>query len=221
MEYKFRSVTVRKIPYSFGLNEITYLMNSFDLYESNDSFLYIGTFESNIFDFKYLRKAKITYGKYEDGYIQEKREVIKETNFQIDLQRNILIIFASKFQSNFLIRRLESKLNLLIPSFEIRFSKIFSLFVHSSFITRSEQAVIENFEYGETLIGTYIANIHDNESLKDIIELYGNNVQKIKLSIQDCDENITHISIDKSGNFVFTGCNEQKGVLDCLINCLL
>lgn len=222
MESKFRSVTVRKIPYTFGPDEITYLMNSFDLNNSHDTFLYIGNFESNVFDFKYLRKSNITYGKYENQYFQEKREIIKEINFQVDLQKKILIIFTGKLQSSFVIRRLESILNLLIPFLEIEFYKIFNLFVYSKFIARSEQASILNFEHNQHLIGTFIVAIHDNESLKNIISEYGNNIQKIKFSIQNSDEKVTYITIDKSGNFLFTGYNEQnKEILDFFIDCIL
>jgi len=224
LENIFRSATVFSLSPNFSLNEINKIKDfTFNPINSHEGYIFSNSFENNNnFYFQYLRKVPITYGEYDEGFIKKKREILKETSFEIDLKNKIILVFAGKAQSNFFIRKFTSHFGLFTSSFKLDFSKKIDILTNSQFIIRSEQAVINGFTYKELMVGRYIANIKDIEVFKKVLNKYGNNIEKIKISIEDNYGNILKVKIDKHGTFSFGKSREENAnILNFLISKIL
>lgn len=211
MEYRFHSATISKLSSSFNMDEIYKIMNnSFDPLISDEGFLSQETYLDKIFYFQYLRKVPITYGEYDNGYLKKTETVIKETNFQIDFNKKMIVIFSGKKQSDFLLKKISNIFKIPFFTLDLNFLKLLDLVEDPRFIVRSEQVVINGFNYHDLMVGKYIANIKDKEILKTVIKKYQNNVEKIKLSFEDYNGNVSVITINRNGSFVFNNSQEEN-----------
>lgn len=211
MEYGFHSATIRKIPISVNTDSINKIINKpFNPLTSNEGFSLLDRPSEGIFYFQYLRKVLITYGEYDIGYVKKTEEVIKETNFQIDLNKRIIIVFSGEKQSDFLLNKISLVFKESFLVLNLNFLKLLNLFENPNFIVRSEQVVINGFNYHNLMVGKYIANIKEKEILEDVLKKYENNVGKIKLSFEDYDGNISSITINRNGTFVFNNFREEN-----------
>lgn len=224
MENIFRSATVFSLSPNFSLNEIDKIKGFiFNPIKSHEGYIFLNcTGNNNNFYFQYLRKVPVTYGEYNEGFIKKQGEILKETYFEIDLKNKIISVFAGKAQSNFFIRKFTSHFGLFTSSFKLDFSKKIDFLTNSQFIIRSEQAVINGFTYKELMVGRYIATIKDIDVLKKVLDKYGNNIDKIKISIEDNHGNIIKVNIDKHGTFSFGKAREENvKILNFLISKML
>ncbi|MCQ1536134.1 hypothetical protein FTO70_10670 [Methanosarcina sp. KYL-1] len=217
MEYRFRSASVSKIASSINTDDVNQIINSpFNPLISDEGFSLLSNNSDKLFCFQYLREVPITYGEYNNGYCKRTEKVIRETNFQLDLENKMMIIFSGKKQSDFLLKRLSNIFGISFYVLEIDFQKLLNLLTNSKFIVRSEQAVINGFNYGDLMVGKYIANIKDKEILLSVIAKYGKKVEKIKLSLESYDGNTSSITIHKNGSFLFKNC--RKDNIDIIIH---
>lgn len=211
MEYRFHSATVRKISSTLNMDDICKIKNkSFDPIISDEGFLLQETYLDKIYCFQYLRKVPITYGEYENGYLTKTETVIKETNFQIDFSKKVIVIFSGKKQSDFLLKKISTIFKMSFFNLNLNFLKLLDLVEDPQFIVRSEQIVINGFNYHDLMVGKYIADIKDKEILKTVIKKYQNNVEKIKLSFEDYNGNISYVKIDRNGSFMFNNTREEN-----------
>jgi len=224
LENKFRSATAFSLLPNFSLNEIDKIKDfTFNPINSHEGYIFSNLSENNNnFHFQYLRKVPVTYGEYNEGFIKKKGEILKETSFEIDLKNKIILVFAGKAQSNFFIRKFTSHFGLFTSSFKFDFSQKIGFLTDSQFIIRSEQVVINGFTYKELMVGRYIANIKHIELFKKVLNKYGNNIEKIKISIEDDYGNIFRVKIDKNGTFSFGKSREENAnILNFLISKML
>jgi hypothetical protein len=109
MDYRFRSACVKKLAQSFSLELVAEIeKHRFSPLNNSEGFVLLESVDKNEFYFQYLRKITITYGDYQNEFIKKKGETIKETFFKIDLKQMLILIYAGKSQSDFLIRKLEN-----------------------------------------------------------------------------------------------------------------
>lgn len=224
MENRFRSATIFSLSPNFSLNEINKIKDFiFNPINSHEGYIFSNhSKNNNHFYFQYLRKVPVTYGEYNEGFIKKKGEILKETSFEIDLKNKIILVFAGKAQSNFFIRKFTSHFGLFTSSFKLDFSKKIDILTDSQFIIRSEQAVINGFTYKELMVGRYIANIKDIEVFKKVLNKYRNDIEIIKISIEDDYGNISKVKIDKHGTFSFGKSREENAnILNFLISKML
>lgn len=211
MEYRFHSATISKISSLFNIDDIYKIKNqTFDPIVSDEGFVLKETCFDSVFNFQYLRKVPFTYGEFNNGFITKTDTVIKETNFQIDMTKKIIVIFSGKRQSDFLLKKISTIFKISFISLDLNFLKLIDLIDDPKFIVRSEQIVINGFNYHDLMVGKYIANIKDKEILKTVIKKYQHNVEKIKLSFEDYNENISHVKIHRNGSFVFNNNREEN-----------
>ena len=221
MESRVRSASVKKLISSFNsegiLDEIKDLV--FDPIESEEGFLFLSEEDAKIFHFKYLRKFSFTYGDYDQGYVRKTQQIIKETDFELDLDNDLLIIFSGKSECNFFVRRFISNFGSLVSSINIDFSNVLDLFTDSKYIFRAEQVVINGFVYDQIISGKYFAEVKDTDVFIYLLNKYRNNVEKIKLSVEGCDGDSSIVSIDRSGGFKFNKLGENnRNILSYLIS---
>ena len=218
MDYLFRSATIKKFISPFNKDDINKIKNKqFNPSTSKEGFLYLESLIENKFLFKYLRKVPLTYGEYKESYTMKTSEIIKDVTFLINLDKQILIIFSGKQESNFLNRRFIRNFGVLTSNFELDFFKILDYFNSSNYVIRSEQATIKGFVFKNLMIGTYICNINDVEIFKKILIKYNENIEKIKLSIEYYDGDVLKINFDKNGSFIFNKFSEKnKDILNFL-----
>ena len=218
MENKFRSACVKKLPASFSINEINLIKNTLFDSSKDDGFLLLSSSENNKFFFQYLRRILISYGEYNGSYIKKTEKTIKEMKFELDLENKIIIIYSGKSQSEYFARKLITKFGYFLSSIEVDFSKLIDDLTKSEFIVRSEQAVINGFVYKEIMVGKYIADIKDIDVLKNVLRKYNNKVEKIKLTIEDYNDNVFTITIDKNGTFLFKNFKDENAkILNYLV----
>ncbi|WP_410510161.1 hypothetical protein RSJ42_08600 [Methanosarcina hadiensis] len=184
--------------------------NHFNPVEFNEGFILLGSIDKTNFYFQYLRKSSFTYGEYQNELILKKGETIKETLFEIDLEKMLLFIYSGKSQSDFLVRKLEAICGDLFTPFEIDFAKVFDLLRKSKYICRIEQIEIANFKYKDFLMGKYTANIQEETTFRNIMNEYGLSVMKVVLSIEDYDGNFSLVKINKAGSFLFESYSENN-----------
>lgn len=223
MEGKVRSVSVKKLVPSFNYEDIIDKIKNFvfDPMESEEGFLFLSE-EDKAFQIKYLRKFSFTYGDYDNGYIKKTQQIIKETDFELDLGSNLLITFSGKSECNFFIRRFVSNFGSLVSPTYVDFLNIIDLFTDSKYIFRAEQIVINGFVYDQFVSGKYFAEIKDTDVFINILNKHKNKIERIKLCIEDYDGNSSIVSIYQSGRFSFNKVEDKnRDILNYLISKLL
>ncbi|KXS41709.1 hypothetical protein HWN40_06945 [Methanolobus zinderi] len=210
MDYKFRSACIRKLTKSFSSELIDEIKkHSFSPSDSKDGFVLLES-SNDVFLFQYLRKINYTYGDFQGELIQRKGETIKDHIFEINLDSMLLIIYAGKSQSDFLVRKLENICGNSFISVEIEFAKILEIMKKSTFISRMEQVELKNFQCNSSLVGRYIPNVYDYELFKDIIEKYCNNLLKVTLSFESYQGDTITLTIGKDSSFLFRSYSENN-----------
>lgn len=223
MESRVRSASVIKLISSVNYEDIIGKIKSFvfDPMESEEGFLFLSE-QDNTFQIKYLRKFSFTYGDYDHGYIKKTQQIIKETDFELDLDSNLLITFSGKSECSFFIRRFISSFGSVFSPTHVDFSNVIDLFTDSKYIFRAEQLVINGFVYDHFVSGKYFAEVKDTDVFINILKKYRDNVEKIKLCVEDYDGNSSIVSIDQSGRFTFNKLEEKnRDILNYLISKLL
>ncbi|WP_135604940.1 hypothetical protein [Methanococcoides sp. NM1] len=224
MDLKFRSASVRKIPKSFSLSVIKEMRkDEFIPSEVDEGYLFLEKSEYDTYIFKYLNKVTLIHTEYNGNFTKKTDYDIKETIFEIDLKNSFMIVYSGKSQSDYFMRRLFKKIGYFDSFISINFIHFLSMLKQSNYIVQSEEAVINGFTHNEILIGKYIASIKSLDILHHVLNSYTNKVVKIKLQLEDQNENVSILSIDKSGSFTFNSFDKNNEYLlkYCILNSIV
>lgn len=169
--------------------------------------------DSNVIYGTLLRKSLTFIDDYDvENDVFEKKTItlFKEVDFIINYNTNILTVFGSavnsnKFKSSF--RNIVNDNNYQLSNLDLTSFAIFQKIEQNGQLSnfKIEDITIRNFKYKDGAIGRYVSKILSQNIAKELLDMYQNDVIKIKILL---DERFS-ISVQNNGAFTFN-CDEDS-----------